>query len=265
MLILTTDEAWEEWGKKDPYFGVITSPKFRRAEINNDAIREFFLSGSAHAEYVVKTIKKYLDPNFSPVSIVDFGCGVGRVTIPLSKIADRIIGIDVSVSMLEEAKRNCEKFGVTNVQLQVSDDQLTGLTGEYDLIHSFIVFQHIQPQRGREIFRALVSRLRMGGVAALHFSYAKNYLDRGYGFDSFTRPIVKKKSKIWNVARKSLHAGSDPEMQMNPYLLNELFLILQSTGIERCHIEFTNHAGELGVFLYFIKTRPENVVNHARA
>ena len=47
----------------------------------------------------------------------------------------------------------------------------------------------------------------------------------------------------------------DPEIQMNPYNVNELFFKLQSVGIHKFHVEFTDHGGELGLFLYFQKPK----------
>jgi len=35
-----------------------------------------------------------------------------------------------------------------------------------------MVLQHLEPQRGLSIIRALLSRLDSGGVAALHMTYA---------------------------------------------------------------------------------------------
>ena len=43
----------------------------------------------------------------------------------------------------------------------------------------------------------------------------------------------------------------DPEMQMNSYSLNELLFMVQSAGARELHATFTDHGGELGVFLYF--------------
>lgn len=48
----------------------------------------------------------------------------------------------------------------------------------------------------------------------------------------------------------------DPVMQMNPYNVNERFFQLQSAGIDNVHVEFTDHGGELGVFLYFRRPVP---------
>ena len=255
--ILSTDMAWEEWGNKDPYYGVITSPKFRRHRLTDEVVAEFFESGSIHAEYVMRTIKKYLEPTFEPLSIVDFGCGVGRVIIPFAKYAQKVIGVDVSTSMLVEARKNCEEFGVENVELLLSDDKLVALNGTYDLIHSFIVFQHIAPERGREIFQILISRLKIGGVAAIHFSYAKSRLADVCGYEVDCPPQNSPKAKFWKSVSSASSSKTDPEMQMNPYLLNQLLFVMQCAGIQKFHVEFTDHGGELGVFLFFKKVTLE--------
>jgi len=149
---MSTDIAWEEWGRRDPYFGVITNPKFRRSELNDHSKREFFESGQSHAHGVLTTIRRFIDPGFAPRTVLDFGCGVGRLLIPFAKVADEVVGLDVSPSMLKEARRNCDEHGLSNIRLLDSDDSLSTVTGTFDLIHSCIVFQHIPPERGRAIF-----------------------------------------------------------------------------------------------------------------
>ena len=46
-------------------------------------------------------------------SILEIGCGTGRVTIPLASAGFDIIGLDVSSSMLEEARRKAEDQGLS--------------------------------------------------------------------------------------------------------------------------------------------------------
>src|SRR6266404_4403273 len=133
---MSTDVAWEEWGRRDPYFGVITDPKFRSSGLNENSKREFFESGESHVHGVLATIRKHIDPGFTPRTVLDFGCGVGRLLVPFAKIADRVVGLDVSSSMLQEAQRNCDDRQLRNVRLFVSDDALSLLTGTFDLIHS---------------------------------------------------------------------------------------------------------------------------------
>src|ERR1700681_1933935 len=136
-LDMSTDSAWEEWGRRDPYFGVITNPKFRRSEMNEDAKREFFESGGTHAQYVLATIRKHINPEFAPLKVLDFGCGVGRLLVPFARIAEDVVGLDVSPSMLEEARRNCDERHLRNVRLLQCDDYLSTVTDTFDLIHSF--------------------------------------------------------------------------------------------------------------------------------
>lgn len=246
--MINTDLSWEEWGRRDPYFGVITNPKFRRTKLDDQALTEFFESGYRHVDYVMKMIHIYIDPGFRPNSVVDFGCGAGRLVVPFAQIAQQVVGLDVSRSMLDEAARNCTARGLGNVRLLLSDDELSGLTGEYDLVHSFIVFQHIPRERGRVIFRRLLDLITPAGVGAIHILYGKQIYAETFGMPP--PPAVE---KLTLPAQTSLPPGADPEMQMNPYVLNEILFLVQSAGARRLHLEFTDHGGELGVFIFFLK------------
>jgi hypothetical protein len=43
---MSTDKDWEKWGSRDPYFGVLSSEKFRRGKLDQKAIDEFFAAKS---------------------------------------------------------------------------------------------------------------------------------------------------------------------------------------------------------------------------
>ena len=242
---MSTDSAWKEWGRTEPYYGVITDPRFRRAGFTNEARREFFESGRLHVEHVLAMIRTHIDAHYQPQSVLDFGCGVGRTLVHFARGSRKVVGLDVSPAMLAEASRNCAIEGVTNAIVQVSDDTLSVLSEEFDLIHSYIVFQHIPPERGKRIFQRLVTHLRRGGVGALHVLYSK---DR-YGSNLGVAPATV----IAETSPAPRKPGADPEMQMNPYNLTELLFMLQDAGVVRLHVELTNHGGELGAFLFFQK------------
>ena len=72
-----SDSEWEKWGKKDPYFGVITSPKFRNSTMTEADKTEFFESGTMHVNEVMAYISCHLEEDFRPNRVFDFGCGVG--------------------------------------------------------------------------------------------------------------------------------------------------------------------------------------------
>ena len=167
-----TDKAWEKYGETDPYFGVLNLEKFRGKNLDLEVLQDFFVSGGENIDQILSNIHKHLDPEFQSINALDFGCGVGRLVIPLAKISKSAVGIDVSESMLAEARKNCELNSVRNIDLVKSDDTLSKLAGrKFNLIHSYIVFQHIATHRGEAILEKLLDYLEEGGIGVLHFNY----------------------------------------------------------------------------------------------
>jgi len=254
-----SDSEWEKWGKKDPYFGVITSPKYRNSTITEADKTDFFESGSTHVNEVMTYISRHIEQDFKPNRVFDFGCGVGRLAVPFAKISDQVVGVDISESMLKEAAANCKKYSCDNVTLLQSNDQLSNVEGKFDLIHSFIVLQHIPVERGYELFDHMLNMLNAGGICALHFTYAKSS-DDGYksGNDQEVRlqavkPNLSLPGKVLRLLRRLLTQSGEPEMQMNCYNVNHLLAQIQSRGVTNIHTQYTNHQESLGLFLFFKK------------
>ena len=137
---------------------VDTREKFRGQNLTDDLLREFFQTGVDHVKFIFETIRSRLDPHFAPRSALDFGCGVGRLLIPLARQCNCVVGVDVSETMLREARDNCEHQGISNIRLIKADSSDCATLGPVDLVHSFIVFQHISPRWGEAIFRRLIPK-----------------------------------------------------------------------------------------------------------
>src|SRR5689334_22910596 len=97
---IDTDADWESWGKRDPYFGVISDDKYRQTKLTQAEKFEFFQSGGGHVQHVLDICRTYVYKDYAPKSALDFGCGVGRVTIPLARVVECVVGLDVADSML---------------------------------------------------------------------------------------------------------------------------------------------------------------------
>jgi SAM-dependent methyltransferase len=244
---MSTDIAWEEWGRRDPYFGVFTNPKYRRIEMTEAARLEFFESGKWQVAHILNVIRRHVDPSFAPKKVLDFGCGVGRLLVPFASVAAEVFGLDVSTSMLQEARRNCDESGLPDVRLFLSNDDLTTLTESFDLIHSCIVFQHIPVERGRAILARLLQHLCPGGVGAVQLTYSKARFAETHGL------APPEELRAMDTASDAAVTSSnhDPEIQMNPYNVNEVMFLLQQSGVTQLYIEFTDHGGELGLYLFF--------------
>jgi SAM-dependent methyltransferase len=166
---LGTDRDWERWGAADPYFGVFSSAQYRATQLNAQAIDDFFNSGKQHVARVLDAIHESFDASYDPHRVLDFGCGVGRLVVPFSRIADRVVGVDISKSMLAEAAANCTRRSITNTEFVLSDDHLSRVTDRFDLVHSFIVLQHIPWRRGQRILQCLMQRVEPGGYLCFQF------------------------------------------------------------------------------------------------
>lgn len=268
---MSSDADWERWGRQDPYFGVITDARFRANTLTPADRAAFFETGFHHVAEVMATCRRLFGAGFKPQRVLDFGCGVGRLVVPFGRIARQVVGVDVSSGMLEEAARNCHEHGLVNVELLPSDDQLSRLGTGFDLVHSVITLQHIEASRGLQILRQLLQRIAPGGVGAVQFTYAKAWHEATLGqppvsaAPSVSQPLTSALGRLLrrnsrpgdNVGTDASPPPADPAMHMHVYPLNEVAYLLQTAGVRGFHTEFTDHGGEMGVFLYFqVPARP---------
>ena len=242
-----TDESWEYFGKECPYFGVVTWPQNLPEHFDEKARSEFFDSGRLYLNWIFRFIREKIEPTFSPQKSLDFGCGVGRLLIPIARESVIATGVDVSTSMLKEAKINCQEMNVSNVKLTPSIAHLT--PASYDFINSFIVFQHIPPHRGYKLFRDLLKLLMDGGIGAIQITYH----DPGRRRDRILNKLYRAFPVLYGFRNlRERKPFFRPRMEMSEYSLSLLFRILHENGCHLVHTAYTQH-GVLGLILIFQK------------
>jgi ubiquinone/menaquinone biosynthesis C-methylase UbiE len=97
--------------------------------------------------------------------VIDFGCGTGFYTIPLAKMAKRVVGIDVQAKMLKIAQRYAEKSNV-KVEFYQSDGKNIPLPDSTaDLIFLRRVFHEIEDKQA--ILQELTRLLKQNGRLAI--------------------------------------------------------------------------------------------------
>lgn len=77
-----SDSHWRRWGQNDPYFGVLADERFRADAIERNR-EAFFASGPPVVEERLAAAVRHFGP-FARRYALEFGCGVGRLTLPLS-------------------------------------------------------------------------------------------------------------------------------------------------------------------------------------
>jgi SAM-dependent methyltransferase len=248
-----SDIAWERWGQQDPYFGVLTQDKYRKHKIG-ESQAEFFESGEKHVTGVLDEIEKRFG-GIHRARALDFGCGVGRLLIPLSRQFGRVTGVDVSKAMLEETSRNLSERQIENVELVESDDELSKLgSAKFDFIHTFIVLQHIAPKRGYVIMQNLLQHLAPGGAFFMHVSLRS--IDSSVkGRLRWLRNLVRFVRGHFPYAHVPINVilrrePSEPAMEMNDYDLVRTLSIFKKAGAEKVITELETHGTYLSARFY---------------
>ena len=96
-------------------------------------------------EFLIKEAKEKLLHLDGASSILDFGCGAGELLIFFAPNYERVVGVDFSSSMLDEAKRKVAEKGYKNVRLIKADDKTVWDTVDepFDRITATEVLQYL--------------------------------------------------------------------------------------------------------------------------
>lgn len=229
-MVYDPARQWELYGARDPYYGVLSASDYHSTRMDDTTRERFFQTGRRHVAEVTAMIEAHAGSDFRPRRALDYGCGVGRLTLPLAEHCEHVYGVDVSPSMLREAERNASRMSLGNVEW-VAAEKLAELHGRYDLAHSFLVFQHIPVHEGERILATLARGLRAGGVGVIHLTLRPTH-PLG-GLFHWTMKSVPFAYNLFNLARG--REWSYPHMQMNSYSLNRIGGLLANAGIAGWH------------------------------
>jgi len=106
--------------------------------------------------------------------VIELGCGIGRLTIPLAKIMDKakFTGIDISDEMLNKANNSLQASNLNNVRFQQNNGRdIVYPRSTCDAIYSMTTFQHIPEAGVRHYIKQAARALRVGGI--FRFQFAK--------------------------------------------------------------------------------------------
>ncbi len=231
-----SDEHWRRWSESEPYFGVLADTRFRMASI--EASRdEFFELGRLVVEDQLATAERCFGP-YERRRALDFGCGVGRLTLPLARRFDETVGLDIAPAMLAEARRNADAEGIGNLHLALSDDDLSAAAGLFDFVISSLVLQHIPARRGLPIIARLLERVAPGGVASLQFCIDRHD-DAASRLRYWAQCHVPGMHQLFNIARG--RPWREPFMQMNAYPFDAVLALIAAADFDIGQIDRIAH------------------------
>ncbi len=151
---------WEALGDADPMFGVLSDPTKHGGKWEVD---DFFASGRAHVGHLLRTLRD-VRATFEPGTCLDFGCGVGRLTIPLSEAFRHTVGVDVARPMIEAARVHCPAGVRCEFVVNRAPDLRQFADATFDVVHSCLVLQHIPPGVSLRYIAEFFRVTRPGGL-----------------------------------------------------------------------------------------------------
>jgi SAM-dependent methyltransferase len=151
---------WDELGKTDPLWAILTSPDRKGGKWDP---AEFFESGRHEIAHTMRLAQTLGLPARRETAL-DFGCGVGRLTQALCAWFERCCGVDIAPSMLELARRYNRHGDKCDYRLNAYGDLRIFPDGSFDLVHSNIVLQHMEPQYSLAYISEFARVLRPNGL-----------------------------------------------------------------------------------------------------
>lgn len=158
-------EEWKTLGETEPHWSVLTWDEFHGDQLEAN-LEAFYATGKPNVEWMQNLARRNGYEMGTGQTCLELGCGVGRVTLPLSDVFDRVHGFDISPGNLAEAGAAIKARGVDNIALtQLHSIQEIADIPEYDVLFTVIVLQHNPPPIQTYVLDALLSKVRAGGAA----------------------------------------------------------------------------------------------------
>jgi 2-polyprenyl-3-methyl-5-hydroxy-6-metoxy-1,4-benzoquinol methylase len=161
MNIRQANKNWTELGETDPMWVVLTAEDKRGGKWTPE---EFFATGQEEIGRVLQRIRE-AGVAVHQGTALDFGCGLGRLSQALAEHFQRVDGVDVSASMIRQARQYNRHTDKVEYHLNVKTDLSLFPKNRFDFIYSSIVLQHIPPRHQLLYVAEFMELLKIGGVA----------------------------------------------------------------------------------------------------
>lgn len=134
------------------------------------------------------------------MTVLDLGCGIGRVMRSLAPSCRELVGVDVSAEMLEQARQYLEESSAGIRLVKTDGSSLAGVEDEsIDFLYSLLCLIHVNKRSAFRYFREMRRVLRPGCLVRLQFQNILSeagfgtflrVLDSDYPLEFYTRPEV---------------------------------------------------------------------------
>jgi ubiquinone/menaquinone biosynthesis C-methylase UbiE len=166
--------TWDQLGRKNAPGAILTVD----GKVVDWNIGEFLATGRLDVRRFMSVLER-LSPNTRRARLLDFGCGVGRVTRPFARHFDEVIGVDVARSMIEWARSLHADCDTCTFVLNRAPNLRCFADDSFSVVYSRIVLQHIRPSIVRGYIPELIRVLEPGGALMFQLPEETSLHSRG--------------------------------------------------------------------------------------
>ena len=223
--------TWEGLAQADPFWAVCSDPERRQERWSRE---EFFASGRREIECVLDRVSSLGLPIDRRAPVLDFGCGVGRLTSALAAYFRECQGVDISPTMVRLAEEFNQDMPQCKFMVNERRDLRCFDRGYFGFVYSSIVLQHIPARHSRRYLQEMVRVTKPGGVLVFQ---VLDDLRIGY--------VARLRQKI-GIRRnlRPLIFGNNGQCTIDLYWLGEAQVrrVLQAAGARVVDVRYTNSA-----------------------
>jgi SAM-dependent methyltransferase len=247
------DARWEAFAAREPYFAVLTAPRYLSATRTADDERAFFESGEILVDSIFQTVDTRLQPRFAPMSVLEYGCGIGRLAIPLARRAGSVVAVDRSPTMLRLARTEAQRRGIDHIEFQLPEE-LFATPRKFDLMVCNLVLQRMLPSEGLPLLTKLLDFLAPGGVGVIQVPYHAA-TDR---LRTLTRTVRARVPLVNTIANRLLgKPAGEPFVPTYVYSLDAVAQTLEAASISSTHVALGRASGLDSAMLYLQVPHPD--------
>lgn len=190
---------------------------------NNELARSYDerLAGTPLLEVDIHFARRHFQ---APGSLIDLGCGTGRLLLPLARLGFNCLGVDLSGSMLEITAAKARNEGLKIACLKANLVELNAImSASFD--YAACLFSTLGMIRGRENRRSFLGHvfriLRPGGLFVIHVH------NRWFGFG---RKLGKRGTERGDRVMPQAYGGA--ALTLHHYTRAEIRKDLRGAGFE---------------------------------
>ncbi|MBK6437512.1 MAG: glycosyltransferase [Candidatus Microthrix subdominans] len=231
-------DDWEHNAQSDAHFAILSDPARNDRSWEQDA-DGFMASGEKEIARVIDFLESAgIHPRFGG-RVLDFGCGLGRLTNALGRRFDTAVGVDISPTMVDRAQAQAPA-GVSFV-VNRSDDLSQFDDSSFDFVYSNIVLQHVSNELQRAYLAEFCRVLTPGGLAVIQLPSLRR------GLKGTVKRLLPPKlaASMRRYLRPSRLLRRDDyviHMEMNCLPENDVWRIVEGAGCVVAHCAFSNAA-----------------------